>query len=101
MQTCLSDLPARLEMRHSCERQEDMMGSRWTKITLIAVVLVMSLQFPTGAWAQGKKPPSLAELAAYTGADRETRLLAGAKGEGKVVWYTSLAGSSYKELSRG
>jgi iron(III) transport system substrate-binding protein len=44
---------------------------------------------------------SAAEIAAYAGADREQRLLAGAKTEGKVVWYTSLAGSSYKELAKG
>ena len=53
------------------------------------------------AWGQSKKPVSFAELTAYTGADREQRLLAGAKTEGKVVWYTSLAGSSYKELAKG
>lgn len=53
------------------------------------------------AWGQTKKPVSFAELAAYTGADREQRLLTGAKTEGKVVWYTSLAGSSYKELAKG
>jgi iron(III) transport system substrate-binding protein len=53
------------------------------------------------AWGQTKKPVSFAELAAYTGADREQRLLTGAKAEGKVVWYTSLAGSSYKELAKG
>lgn len=52
-------------------------------------------------WAQAKKPASLAELAAYAGVDREQRLVAGAKSEGKVVWYTSLAGSSYKELAKG
>ena len=33
--------------------------------------------------------------------DREQRLAAGAEAEGKVVWYTSLAGSSYKELAQG
>ena len=48
-----------------------------------------------------QKAAPLAELAAYTGSDREQRLLAGAKAEGKVVWYTSLAGSSYKELAKG
>ena len=53
------------------------------------------------AWPQAKKPASIAELAAYTGADREQRLAAGAKAESKVVWYTSLAGSSYKELAQG
>ena len=35
------------------------------------------------------------------GADREQRHFAGAKAESKVVWYTSLAGSSYKELAKG
>ena len=67
---------------------------------LVAVVSVLLLIEAIG-WAQGKKPTSLAELAPYTGADREQRLLAGAKAEGKVVWYTSLAGSSYKELAKG
>jgi iron(III) transport system substrate-binding protein len=63
--------------------------------------LLLLLCSDVGAQAQIKKTPTLAELAAYTGADREQRLFAGAKGEGKVVWYTSLAGSSYKELSKG
>ena len=53
------------------------------------------------ARAQARKPISLAELGAYTGADREQRLVTGAKAEGKVVWYTSLAGSSYKDLAKG
>lgn len=52
-------------------------------------------------FAQGKKPSTLSELVAYTGADREKILAAGAKSEGKVTWYTSLAGSSYKELAQG
>src|SRR6266498_5833008 len=33
---------------------------------------------------------SVADLANYRGADREERLKAGAKKEGKMVWYTSL-----------
>jgi len=66
---------------------------------LIAVNL--AVQFIGYARAQTKKPATFAELAAYTGADREQRLLAGAKTEGKVVWYTSLAGSSYKDLAKG
>jgi iron(III) transport system substrate-binding protein len=57
--------------------------------------------FAPAAWGQTKKPTTLAELAAYAGADRQQLLLAGAKAEGKVVWYTSLAGSSYKELAKG
>jgi iron(III) transport system substrate-binding protein len=60
----------------------------------IAVILI----FAFAASAQTKKPVSFAELAAYTGADREQLLLAGAKSEAKVVWYTSLGGGSYKAI---
>ena len=52
------------------------------------------------AWAQSPKPKSIAELAIYTGSDREQLLYAGAKSEGTVTWYTSLAGDSYKALAR-
>lgn len=68
-----------------------------TLIRIIAAIAVMFI-FPFIASAQSKKPASVAELAAYTGADREQLLLAGAKGEGKVVWYTSLGGGSYKAM---
>lgn len=72
------------------------------KVVRLTIALsLLVLQFTDSTWAQSKKPPSLAEPAAYNGADREQRLLAGAKTEGKVVWYTSLAGSSYKELAKG
>lgn len=49
------------------------------------------------AWGQAKKPRTLDELAAYTGADRHQILVDGAKAEGKIVWYTSLSGV-YREL---
>ncbi len=49
------------------------------------------------AWAQGKM--STEQLAAYNKPDREKMLYAGAKAEGKVTWYTSLAGESYKKLA--
>ena len=39
------------------------------------------------------------QLAAYNKPDREKILYAGAKSEGKITWYTSLAGNSYKELA--
>lgn len=70
---------------------------------LIRYGLVMSLALllADAVHAQAKKGNLLPELAAYTGADREQKLIAGAKAEGKVVWYTSLAGSSYKELAKG
>jgi iron(III) transport system substrate-binding protein len=72
-----------------------------SKTFWLLIVVGLTLQFVGEAWAQAKKPAALAELAAYTGPDREQRLLAGAKAEGKVVWYTSLAGSSYKDLAKG
>lgn len=70
----------------------------WIRYALAAMLVIFSI---VDGWAQAKKTISLAELAAYTGADHEQRLVAGAKAEGKVVWYTSLAGSSYKELAKG
>ena len=60
------------------------------------IFLALSL-LPTSAGAQSRKPTTITELAGYRGADREPILYAGAKTEGKVVWYTSLAGDSYKE----
>jgi iron(III) transport system substrate-binding protein len=63
------------------------------------IVLVLSL-LPFQIAAQTKKPATIAELASYLGADREQLLYAGAKAEGKVVWYTSLAGGSYKALAK-
>jgi len=59
------------------------------------------VSFPAFLQAQARKPIGLTDLAAYTGADREQVLVSGAKNEEKVVWYTSLAGSSYKELAQG
>jgi iron(III) transport system substrate-binding protein len=72
---------------------------RRSLIGFVAVLIFFHLG--TTAWAQGKAAGSIAELAAYKGTDREQRLLAGARAEGKVTWYTSLAGSSYKELAKG
>ncbi len=66
----------------------------------IVVILILFNMLSTSN-AQAKAPSTLADLVTYTGADREAVLVAGAKAEGKVVWYTSLAGSSYKELAQG
>jgi hypothetical protein len=49
------------------------------------------------SWGQTKKPRTLDEVVAHTGADRQQILVDGAKAEGKVVWYTSLSGV-YREL---
>jgi len=68
------------------------------KLCRISVAIAAIVIFAFAASAQTKKPASFAELAAYTGADREQLLLTGAKSEGKVVWYTSLGGGSYKAI---
>jgi iron(III) transport system substrate-binding protein len=65
---------------------------------VLFAALVFILLAASGAPGQTKKSTSLAELAAYMGQDREQLLFTGAKGEGKVVWYTSLAGGSYKAI---
>ncbi len=67
------------------------------KFAIIAAGVLFLLANFAAAGAQSKPAPA----AEYSGADREQRLLAGAKSEGKVVWYTSLAGSSYKDLAKG
>ncbi len=61
-------------------------------------ITVALLLLPTAAWTQTRKPASIDDLASYRDKDREAVLYAGAKAEGKVTWYTSLAGDSYKEM---
>jgi iron(III) transport system substrate-binding protein len=50
------------------------------------------------ASAQAPRPTTLAELAKYTGSDRERLLYDGAKKEGKFLWYTSLIAN--KEIAK-
>src|SRR5215471_15798638 len=50
------------------------------------------------ASAQDLKPSPAADIARYQGTDRAQRLLAGAKKEGRLVWYTSLTGGPDKEV---
>ena len=71
-----------------------------TALKPFTLILSLFLLFSSHAWAQASKPKSIAELAIYTGSDREQLLYAGAKSEGTVTWYTSLAGDSYKALAR-
>jgi iron(III) transport system substrate-binding protein len=66
------------------------------KISLVALLFALLVQAP----AQGQtKPSSAAELASYAGADRERLLIEGAKREGKLVWYTTLAAEQNKQIS--
>lgn len=62
-------------------------------------VLLFALGIAATVGAQGAKPMSMEQLAAYNKPDREKILYAGAKTEGKITWYTSLAGNSYKDLA--
>jgi iron(III) transport system substrate-binding protein len=66
---------------------------------LFVIALLLTTNFVSTAWGQSAKPVALAQLAAYDKPDREQVLYNGAKAEGKIVWYTSLAGGSYKELA--
>ena len=54
----------------------------------VILLLSLVLLFPFEAWTQVRKPHSIAELAVYSGPDREQLLYAGAKTEGTVTWYT-------------
>jgi iron(III) transport system substrate-binding protein len=66
------------------------------KNCLFACLIVVGAA--TVAPAYGAGPSTLAELAKYSGADRERTLYEGAKKEGKLVWYTSLV--PHKEIAK-
>lgn len=65
-------------------------------LLLVIALLVFGC---TSVWGQTAKPISAGELASYTGADRERVLFEGAKREGKVVWYTTLAADQNKQIA--
>ena len=52
----------------------------------IGIALFFTFIIAAPAWTQTGKPSTPAELASYTGADRERLLSEGAKREGKFVW---------------
>ena len=60
--------------------------------------IVVIFLWPVALSAQPAKPTTIAELVTYDGKDREQILYGGAKAEGKITWYTSLAGDSYKAM---
>ena len=68
--------------------------------SLVKFVVGLFLLQPLLVWSQSAKPTSIADLSLYNGADREQMLAVGAKKEGKIVWYTALAGNSYRELAK-
>ncbi len=66
-------------------------------LTKAWIILTVGLVSPS--WAQSGKSMPIDQLAAYNKPDREQVLYTGAKTEGKITWYTSLAGGSYKDLA--
>ena len=66
------------------------------KLLLATSILLLGC---TPAFSQTAKPASAADLAAYTGADRQRVVFEGAKREGKVVWYTTLAADQNKQIA--
>jgi len=68
------------------------------KVSVVGLWLL--LLAPSEGWVQSRKPMTIAYLVTYNGADWEQILYAGAKTEGKVVWYTFLAGDSYKGVTK-
>jgi len=68
------------------------------KILIATVFAVAIVAAP--AWSQTSKPSSVTDLASYTGSDREQLLFEGAKREGKLVWYTTLAAEQNKQIAR-
>ena len=67
------------------------------KILTAALLLVCLTNSP--AWTQPGIPSSPREIAAYGGPDRERLLFEGAKREGKLVWYTTLAAVQNKQIA--
>ena len=61
-------------------------------------ILLAFLLCTSESFSQARKPMTISELVTYNGKDREQVLYGGAKSEGKITWYTSLAGESYKGM---
>jgi iron(III) transport system substrate-binding protein len=68
-------------------------------VKIIAAMVVFGLSAATAAWSQSARPSSAADIARYSGADRDKLLVEGAKREGKVVWYTTLAAVQNKQIA--
>ena len=68
-------------------------------MNIAAATLFLFLFASQSAWSQTAKPVAPADLASFTGADRERLLHEGAKREGKLVWYTTLAAEQNKQIA--
>jgi len=74
-------------------------GRARLSLTILSGTILFLFLIVAPVWSQTGKPSSAADLAAYSGADRERLLLDGAKREGKVVWYTTLAAEQNKQIA--
>jgi iron(III) transport system substrate-binding protein len=66
---------------------------------IVTTILLWVFFLLQAAWSQTTKPSSPAELAAYAASDRERLLHDGARREGKLVWYTTLAAEQNKQIA--
>ncbi len=76
------------------------MKTKKSKTKFLVETAFWVLLASTPALGQMAKPSSLSDLASYTGADRERVLIEGAKREGKVSWYTTLAAKQNKQIAQ-
>ena len=67
------------------------------KVSIAA--LMLALFASSLSWSQSVRPVSPADIAAYTRPDRERVLLDGAKHDGRLVWYTTLALVQNKQIA--
>ncbi|MFI5267063.1 MAG: ABC transporter substrate-binding protein [Chloroflexota bacterium] len=72
---------------------------RWTP--LFAAALIASFLAACGGASPSPAASGAAQIAAYQGADRQAKLEAGARAEGAVTWYTTLAGDVIETLKAG
>jgi iron(III) transport system substrate-binding protein len=66
------------------------MDAKFRRVALIRELLLALLILLGSSTLSAQTRSSTADLANYRGADREEMLKAGAKKEGKLIWYTSL-----------
>jgi iron(III) transport system substrate-binding protein len=66
------------------------MDAKFRRVALIRELLLALLFLLGSSTLSAQTRSSTADLANYRGADREEMLKAGAKKEGKLIWYTSL-----------
>ncbi len=77
------------------------MKRRFAWIGIVVVAAIACGPAAPSAQPSAAKQLGVAEIAAYQNADRQTLLEGGARREGKLVWYTSLAGEIVDRLADG